>query len=152
MDDLASWYAQHAEWKPPPVIAVLTHIDLLRPATEWSPPYDWQSPSGSKERSIHDAVRYALELFGNRIDAVTPVALDEDPAKSYGVREELLPTLVATLPDGRSTQLLRLYYEELDRERLRELFRQTLNVGRQLLQWYGEERWGRNISPPQQGP
>lgn len=143
MEELSAWYAQHAEWKPPPVIAVLTHIDLLRPASEWAPPYNWRSPSGKKEQSIHDAVGYVFEIFGDRLAAVIPVALAEQPTSADGVREDLLPALVASLPEGRAAQLLRLYYEELDRERLRELGRQALAAGRQLLQWYREERWGR---------
>src|SRR5207244_4181720 len=35
---LRDWFASQPELKMPPVLAVLTHIDLLSPAMEWAPP------------------------------------------------------------------------------------------------------------------
>ncbi|MDV7399263.1 GTPase domain-containing protein, partial [Arthrospira platensis SPKY1] len=34
--------------RPPPLIVVATGIDRLRPAAEWAPPYDLQSPERPK--------------------------------------------------------------------------------------------------------
>src|SRR5262249_51244040 len=46
---LRAWFAAHPELKMPPILGVLTHIDLLTPAMEWAPPYDWTEPRRPKE-------------------------------------------------------------------------------------------------------
>lgn len=43
LTDLEGWYAGQPSLKPPPMLGVLTHVDLLKPALEWSPPYDWRN-------------------------------------------------------------------------------------------------------------
>ena len=45
----------------PPVLAVMTHIDLLSPALEWAPPYNWQEPERPKERQIQEALTAVRE-------------------------------------------------------------------------------------------
>src|ERR1051326_2395549 len=42
---LREWFDSRPDLKQVPVLAVLTHIDLLSPAMEWSPPYNWQEPA-----------------------------------------------------------------------------------------------------------
>ncbi len=71
--ELQTYYRDHPRLKPPPVLAVLTHIDQLRPVQEWSPPYDWRHPQRLKEQSIASAVAYVHELFGGAIVDTTCV-------------------------------------------------------------------------------
>ncbi|HEY2785571.1 MAG TPA: GTPase domain-containing protein, partial [Fimbriiglobus sp.] len=54
LDRLASSFAKKPHLRLPPVVLVLTHIDLLTPATEWAPPYDWQGMR-PKEQAVRDA-------------------------------------------------------------------------------------------------
>src|SRR5262249_29756977 len=61
LKDLRKWYADHPELKRPPILAVLTHIDLLSPAMEWAPSYDWQQPKRPKEQQIQQAVAAVRE-------------------------------------------------------------------------------------------
>ncbi|HKI34407.1 MAG TPA: hypothetical protein VKA46_21310, partial [Gemmataceae bacterium] len=49
---LSVWFAARPDLKMPRVLAVLTHIDLLSPAMDWSPPYNWEQPQRPKEISI----------------------------------------------------------------------------------------------------
>ena len=49
---LREWYASHPELRMPPVLGVLTHVDLLSPSLEWTPPYHWPEPTRPKEHSI----------------------------------------------------------------------------------------------------
>ncbi len=61
--------------RPPPVVLALTHVDELRPANEWTPPYDVAAPAAPKARAIRaaiDAVARALDLPA---DAIVPVAM-----------------------------------------------------------------------------
>lgn len=60
-----------------PVFIALTHVDQLRPAAEWAPPYDPVTPSTPKEHSIHAAVAAVAEAFGVLPEQVVPVALPE---------------------------------------------------------------------------
>lgn len=60
-----------------PVFIALTHVDQLRPAAEWAPPYDPMNPLTQKERSIHDAVAAVAEAFRVPAEQVVPVALPE---------------------------------------------------------------------------
>src|SRR5262249_26245415 len=53
-------------------LAVLTHIDLLSPAMEWSPPYDWQSPKRPKEVQMREAVAAAREQLGDLVAGGVP--------------------------------------------------------------------------------
>ena len=53
---LRTWFEIRKELKPVPVLGVLTHIDLLSPVMEWSPPYDWRSGGRPKEVNIREAV------------------------------------------------------------------------------------------------
>jgi 50S ribosomal subunit-associated GTPase HflX len=50
--DLRAWFAARPDLRMPPILGVLTHIDLLSPAMEWAPPYDWQEPKRAKEKHI----------------------------------------------------------------------------------------------------
>ena len=56
LDRLKAWFATRPELKMPPVVGVLTHVDLLSPAMEWAPPYDWLHPQRPKEEQMRQAV------------------------------------------------------------------------------------------------
>lgn len=141
---LREWYAQHPQFKPPAVIGVLTHVDLLPPPLEWAPPYDWRSPQGPKARSLHDAVAYVRELFEGQLNIVVPVCSHEDPQRTWGVADQLLPALVDVLDDAHSVALLRAYEKQLDAGRWKRLLQQAKQSGRQLLQSWIDERLTRS--------
>src|SRR5262249_7133926 len=44
LSQLRAHFATQPALRPPPVVIVLTHIDLLRPHREWNPPYNIVSP------------------------------------------------------------------------------------------------------------
>ena len=58
-----------------PVFIALTHVDQLRPAAEWAPPYDPVNPLTQKEHSIYDAVAAVAEAFHVPPEQIVPVAL-----------------------------------------------------------------------------
>ncbi|MFO0807160.1 MAG: GTPase domain-containing protein [Gemmataceae bacterium] len=102
---LSKYFASRPDLKHPPVIAVLTHVDLLSPALEWSPPYDWQHGTRAKEKAMAEAVSAAREALGNGIDAVIPVCTAS--GRVWNVMEGLLPVLVARMDDARGTAFVR---------------------------------------------
>lgn len=132
LDSVRSSFASRPERKLPPVIAVLTHIDGLRPVLEWSPPYDWREPQRPKEIAIRDAVEYNSQVFGARVAAVVPVCGDFTRGRVYGFDEYLLPAIALRLGEAKACSLLRHLHHDWDRERIQHLWRQFANIGRSL--------------------
>lgn len=140
LEQLHELYRANPQLKPPPVIGVLTHVDLLAPSLEWSPPYNWRTPDNTKARSLHEAVEYVRELFGTSLVDIIPVCSDNRPQRGWGVFEELVPSIVQQLDDVRSVALLRAFENQLDRGNWKQLFHQVKRGGRALLQAWIDER------------
>ena len=123
-------YRDRPHLKPPVIVAVLTHIDLLRPVREWSPPYNWRSPHSLKEQSIAGSVAYVRELFGDRISGYACVYTG-DTANS-NVIDELLPQIVEQLRQGNTAAILKAFYKQLGEQRFRRLLKQTVGLLKSL--------------------
>jgi predicted GTPase len=123
---LTAWFAARPDLKMPRVLAMLTHIDLLSPAMEWSPPYDWERPQRPKEKQIDAAAAAVREQLGEYLVGVVPVCTA--PGKVYGVEEWLLPALAELLDEARAVGLLRVLRMEFDTEKVRKVFRQMKAV------------------------
>ena len=54
---LRAHFATQPALPPPPVVIVLTHIDVLRPRREWIPPYNIVSPDSVKAHAIRGALQ-----------------------------------------------------------------------------------------------
>lgn len=128
---LRSWYTAHPELKAPPIIAALSHIDLLSPAIEWSPPYNWHEPSQMKEKQIQQALAAVQEQLGEYLLAALPVCTSA--GKVYGVEEWFLPALAELLGEAKAVSMLRCLRAERDASKVRKIVGQVLTVGSQLL-------------------
>jgi len=148
LQKLRQWYAAHPELRMPPVLGVLTHIDLLSPAMEWSPPYNWQEPARPKERSLRNAWSSVRELLGTQLAGLVPVCTAA--GKVYGIEEWFLPALTELLDDVHAVALLRCLRNEADAGKVRKLFLQLLAAGQQaaLAVW---EKY-RRAEEPAAGP
>jgi uncharacterized protein len=131
LDALRSWFGTRLDVKMPPVLAVVTHIDLLSPVLEWAPPYNWQEPSRPKELQIHEALLAVDEPFDGRIAGAVPVCLAD--GKTYGIDEWFLPSLVELLGEARSVAMLRCLKAEADAGKVRKFVGQLLQVGERVL-------------------
>jgi predicted GTPase len=140
LHDLERWFAEHPDLKRPPIIGVLTHIDLLSPSLEWSPPYDWRQPKRPKEEQIAQAVAAAREQLGKLVADVVPVCTAA--GKVLGVEEWLLPALVQALDEARAVALVRCIRAESNTGRawktVQQLIAVSLEAGRVLLEQYGK--------------
>ncbi|HEV3236309.1 MAG TPA: GTPase, partial [Gemmataceae bacterium] len=56
LSELKAWFSKRPDLRMPPIIGVMSHIDLLSPSLEWEPPYDWQNPTRPKEKQIQEAL------------------------------------------------------------------------------------------------
>lgn len=131
LQQLRTWFLANPDLRMPPVVAVLTHIDLLSPAMEWSPPYDWQTPEKTKEKQIAEAVTATQEQLGEHLAAVVPLCGAE--GKVYGVDEFLLPVVAELLDEVHAVALLRCLKAEIDTGKVRKVFRQLLAAGKQMV-------------------
>jgi predicted GTPase len=135
---LRGWFASRPDLKRPPVLAVLTHIDLLSPAMEWTPPYDWEHPKRPKEHQIQQAVAAVQEQLGDYLVGVVPVCAA--PGKVYGVDEWLLPAMTELLDEAHAVALLRCLKAEFDLAKVRKVFRQLLAAGKQAVKVFRKGR------------
>ena len=144
----SEWLASQVRRKPPPVLGVLTHIDLLSPMMEWSPPYNWQTPSGAKEKNMLAAVEYNSEQFKGYLAGVVPVYTGTHRGKPYGVDEALLPAMAALLGEARACALVRTLHTKWDRNAVRKIFEQLRSAGAELLESCLRPSPGDRITPP----
>ncbi len=94
------------ERRTPPLLCAVTHIDALRPAAEWAPPYDLAQADRPKAQRIRESVEHVGEALGFARDRIVPVCV-RDLATAYNV--DLLWSLIAThLDDARAAKLARL--------------------------------------------
>ncbi|MFO0841239.1 MAG: hypothetical protein U0797_02425 [Gemmataceae bacterium] len=128
LTQLAAWFAARPELKPPPILAIVTHIDLLSPAMEWAPPYDWVSGQRTKEVNIREAVATVRQQLGGHLVGVVPVCAA--PGKEFGIDEALLPAVAQWLDEVRGVALLRALKAEADRDRVKRVFYQLLATGK----------------------
>jgi predicted GTPase len=127
LGSVRSWFASRPDLKMPPVLAVLTHIDLLSPAMEWSPPYHWQEPAKPKEEQIQQAVQAVKDQLGEYVEGCVPLCTAPD--KIYGIEEWFLPALTELLDEAHSVSLLRTLRREAQAEKFRRVFRQVTAAG-----------------------
>jgi uncharacterized protein len=130
LETVRVWARGELTRRAPPVLLILTHIDELRPANTWVPPYDIVAPSGTKAQSIRaavDAVAKALELPA---DTVMPVAMP--PGRDCYNLDAVWARIAVELDEAKLVQLDRL---RVGRQRLslRELAEQLGHAGRFII-------------------
>jgi hypothetical protein len=126
---LTAAFASTAQLKLPPAIVALSHIDLLTPAAEWSPPYDWHAGTRPKEATIRDAVAAAKEQLGER--PIVPVCTLPD--RLFNVHDELLAAISRQVDAAQGAAVLRLFHSESRAGSASKAVEQALNVGREAL-------------------
>lgn len=128
LEGITQWYRAHPDLKAPPILGVLTHIDLLSPVMEWDPPYDWANPQRPKEHQIAEAVAAVKEQLGPYLSYIAPVCTAE--GKIYGVEEWCLPALVSVLDEAHGVALVRTLKTEARAGQVGKVFGQLLEAGK----------------------
>jgi hypothetical protein len=109
----------------------LTHVDELRPANEWMPPYDVAAPAGPKARNIRAAIDSVANALDFSTDAIVPVAMP--PGREPYNIDGLWARIAVELDQAKLVQLdrLRVGRQQLN---LRELAYQLGNAGRLIIE------------------
>jgi predicted GTPase len=129
---LRAWFLSQADLKMPPILAVMTHIDLLSPAMEWAPPYDWTQPHRPKEEEIKQAWTALREQLGEYLVGIVPLCTA--PGKVYGMEEWFWPTAMELLDEAHAVALLRAIRAEANTDKVRRVFHQLLQAGQKVAQ------------------
>jgi small GTP-binding protein len=137
LQELRSWFTSRPDLKRPPILAVVTHIDLLSPAMEWAPPYDWEHPQRPKEHQIQQALAAVKEQLGDYLTGAVPVCVAQ--GKVYGIEEWFMPALTRFLDEAHAVALLRCLKAEFDAVKVRKVFQQFLAAGKEAVKvfWKG---------------
>jgi predicted GTPase len=130
LDRLRALWAARQDRHPPPLLAALSHIDLLRPPREWQPPYDLANPLGTKAVNIRDALAAAAEDLGIPAQETIPVCLAED--RIYNVDDSLWAAILDRQNAADKVRLLRCLTERKRSEDWALLRRQLAGAGRFL--------------------
>ncbi|HVZ51339.1 MAG TPA: GTPase [Pseudolabrys sp.] len=127
LDALRAWAGAQLSRRPPPFLLALTHVDELRPAAEWSPPYDIAAPTTPKANAIRNAIDAVARALDLPADAIVPVAMP--PGGALYNLDALWARIAVELEEAKLVQLdrLRLGEQAID---LRELFQQFGRAGR----------------------
>lgn len=136
LTELRAHFAAQPEVRQPPVVIALTHIDLLRPPLEWSPPYNIVTPDSPKARAIRGALEAVAAELGIAPENIAPLCLL--PERLYNVEEALAPLLAQLLPEAKRVWLLRSLKTLRGQEQWELVWRQARAAGRFLLEIGGE--------------
>jgi hypothetical protein len=127
---LHDWFATQPELKLPPLLAVMTHVDLLTPAMEWQPPYNWGEPVRLKEHQVKEACQVVRDQLGDYLVGVVPLCTA--PGKVYGLDEWFLPAVAELLDEAHAVALLRCLRAEANTGKVQKVLRQLLQAGTQV--------------------
>jgi predicted GTPase len=130
LDALRAWANAQLARRPPYILLTLTHVDELRPAAEWEPPYDIRTPVRTKARVIRAAVAAASRALELPLDAIVPVAMPPGRA-TYNV-DALWARIAAELDEAKLVQLDRLRVGQQGLQ-LRELADTLGHAGRTVI-------------------
>ena len=130
LDRLRNAFAACPERRPPPLLVVVSHIDQLRPAREWQPPYDLQNPQGAKAANIRAAVEAIAVDLAVPVPAIIPVCLAE--GRTYNVDDALWSAILDRQDEADKARFLRCLEQRKREENWVLLRRQLTNTGRWL--------------------
>jgi predicted GTPase len=128
LDEVRAWTG--AQRRAPPILLALTHIDQLRPAAEWSPPYNVTMPLGAKAKTIRAAMDSVAATLDMSLTAIVPVAIPPGQPP-YNV-DAIWARVAAEIDEAKLVQLERLRAGQSALS-LRELAVQVANSGRILV-------------------
>jgi uncharacterized protein len=104
--DFRAWANAQVARRAPPLLLALTHVDELRPAVEWTPPYDLATATTPKARMINAAMKAAARGLDLHADEIVPVAMPPG-RKTYNI-EALWARIAVELDEAKLVQLDRL--------------------------------------------
>ena len=127
LESIRAWFRDNPTRRMPPVLVVVSHIDRLSPAREWSPPYDLTALERPKAVAISEALQQIATDLGLPDTDLVPVRLDQGET-GYNI-DLLWSALFERLEQARHGRAQRL--NRLGRKRdWRKVMQQARGAGR----------------------
>lgn len=129
LNAIRTYFQQQKQVAMPVVIAVVTHIDQLRPLREWQPPYNYLQPDTPKAHAIAAARQAIAEELHLPFKLVVPVCLN--PAYDiYNIDEDngLMSVIYDHLNDIQRVRYLRCLSTQKGRRSWMQWRKQIKNV------------------------
>ncbi|WP_051207768.1 GTPase family protein [Saccharospirillum impatiens] len=131
LDAIRDWFRNNPSRRQPPILGVVSHIDRLSPAREWSPPYDLDAPASLKATAIKEALQQIATDLALPVTDLVPVRLDQG-AQGYNL-DLLWSAVYECLEQARHGRAQRL--NRLARKRdWKAVMRQARGAGRLIRQ------------------
>lgn len=140
LDALRIFQATQLNRRLPPMLVVMSHIDLLRPANAWQPPYDLSNQQDVKAISIRAALQAVATDLAVPVEQVIPVCLKE--GRVYNVNDALWAAILHHQDAALRVRLLRCLDAKKRAEDWTLLRRQLISTGRFL--WSLPDRLGKS--------
>ena len=132
LDQMRAGFADNPTRRPPPTLAVVTHIDLLPPHRQWDPPYDLNNPQGPKAQNIAAAVTEVAADLNFPPGRTIPVCLAPD--SPYNVEDTLWAAILQEQDEAGRARFLRCLEDRRQEENWSLAWRQLSTAGRLLLE------------------
>ncbi len=129
LDQIRRQAASRVSRKPQPIICVLSHIDVLRPIEDWSPPYNMAGTATPKVASIKNVISAAAVDLNIAKNDIIPVSLRAGAA--YNV-DAVRQRLIELMPEANRVRLLRVIEGAKTQTTLRRVWSQVINAGRAI--------------------
>lgn len=130
LDQIRSWYAERPARRLPPLVVVVSHIDMLRPIKEWDPPYDLNEPDGPKAAIIRAATEAVARDLNVPQDLTIPVCLAQD--RLYNVEDTLAAVILELQDESEKARFLRCLEARKKEESWGNVVQQLKAAGRLL--------------------
>lgn len=127
---IRAWFLQKPSRRPPPILAVVTHIDQLRPPRQWDPPYDLNNPRDKKAENIAAAVATVASDLNIPPSLTVPVCLAPD--RLYNVEDTLWAAILNQQDDAGKARFLRCLESRRKKEDWALFWKQLAGGGRVL--------------------
>jgi predicted GTPase len=124
---LRDHFAAQPGRRQPPMLLVVTHIDTLRPFSEWDPPYDLGG-ARPKARAIREAMEAAGVELGFAAGEIVPVRADIAVAP-YNI-DALWAKIIELMPEAQRARLLRTLSDIKSASGWATIWSQAANAGR----------------------
>lgn len=118
----------------PVIIAVVTHIDQLRPIRDWQPPYNIQQPDSPKAHGIRLALETVASDLQLPLNQVVPVCLASD-RPHYNIDDGLMPVIHEHLNDAQRVRYLRCLRQQQAQSYWKQWRKQMTQLGQVILDW-----------------
>ncbi len=113
-----------------PVLAVVTHVDRLRPLREWDPPYDIAEPERPKAQNIRAALDAVADALTLDVSQTVPACLRT--GQVYNVEDGVLPAIWEQLDDALRRKYARCLEDYREKRDWSLAWEQALAAGRFL--------------------